>query len=322
MGKTYHSGADSESSGNLPPQYSWNNALRIIKEIAAGVKTATVVFDEKHTHDLHTRWEKDPVGFFSILDQIHEKFMQTNWDAVRDIARYIQWHINKTTPQTSLSPFILSFLCSSSSSSSSSSPSNITPPSRGINSPPEVLCDSAGNSSNNGVQCTSFDNQSFSNEMRLCANIESNLNDNVPSLYETPLWDDIVNFILPHIEMSLTQSVGILIKFGEMHKSDLKQLLDINPDEFWWILDRIHEKLKSSDWSCVTDDAHFIQECIRNVATQKYGIFDSGSSLFPPFSSSSVGMAPFHDNEYTDELSPFMQELIVAMHEEKMTNSH
>lgn len=323
--KSHYPNVDCETPGGLPPQYSWSNAQHIINEIAASVKTATVVFDEKHTHDLRVRWEKDPMAFFSILDQIHEKFMQTNWDAVRDIARYIQWHINKTTPQSSLSPFILSFLCSpfSSSSPSSSSPSVTTSSSSShdISLPFGALCDNSApntNDTGSGSQCVNVEPQNNS-EMRCGANGESTADTNTSSINEGPiLWDNVVDFILPHIEMSLTQSVGTLIKFSEMHKSDLKQLLEIKRGGFWWILDQIHEKLKSSKWSCVTDDAHFIQNCIRDVATRKYGVVDSGSSTLSSFSSS---LSSVVDNECTDKLSPFMQELIAAMHE-KATNAH
>ena len=340
--------ADTDTQGRVPWQYSWRNALRVINEIADSVKSVRITFDDKHTHDLRTRWEQDPVSFFSILDQIHEKFLQTNWDAVRDIARYIQSLINKTVPQPSLSPFIVTFLCSATATTStaiastvhSSSPSSS---SRDTSPQPALSYDLGMMGMNALPQVTAAPMMSngraprylgYEPHLSLGSSFCGNEN-NLSVVNESSLWNRVASFILPHVEMSLTQSAGRLIKFNEAHKNDLKQLLEIDPDGFWWILDRTHNTLKTSDWSCVTDVAHYIQACIRSIAAKKYGVTDgrsgsssSSTSLFPSPSACAPAAAPasaavlFPSNaDETTMLSPFMQELIAAMCDEKIVGS-
>lgn len=191
----------------------------------------------------------------------------------------------------------------------------------GGGSPAGVLGDTPRNAGQSKVS-------NFGCEVRCDVNGDENpLYDNCEDVVdnddEVPSWNDVANFVLPHIEMSLSQSVGMSIKFSEMHKNDLEQLFKIERDSFWWILDKIHEKLKFSDWSRVTDDAHFIQNCIRNVATQKYGVVDNNSSIASNSAlGTGVSIPSANETEFSDDLSPFMQELIVALHDEKAANIH
>jgi hypothetical protein len=90
--------------------HSWRAALLALDAIearlAATGPSRAVRFDEKHKHHLRTRWEQDPKGFFSVLDQIQERLMQSNWDSIRDVARYIQSLVNRFEPQSVLSKFM------------------------------------------------------------------------------------------------------------------------------------------------------------------------------------------------------------------------
>lgn len=82
----------------------------IESRLAATASSRQVRFDEKHKHHLRTRYEQDPKGFFSVLDQIQERLMQSNWESIRDIARYIQSLVNRFEPQSVLSKFMQSFI--------------------------------------------------------------------------------------------------------------------------------------------------------------------------------------------------------------------
>lgn len=93
--------------------YTWRAALLIFDEIERklnGSNKRCICFDDKHKQNLRKKWEEDPKGFFSIIDQIFEKLVQTNWNAVRDEARYVQSLIAKFVPQTVVSRLIQSYI--------------------------------------------------------------------------------------------------------------------------------------------------------------------------------------------------------------------
>ena len=93
--------------------YSWRAALEALGAIQERVYQhcrREIAFDDKHKHHLFLRWEQDPKGFFSVLDQIQERLVQTNWDAVRDAGRYIQSLVNRFEPQSVLSKFMQTFI--------------------------------------------------------------------------------------------------------------------------------------------------------------------------------------------------------------------
>ena len=93
--------------------YTWRAALLIFDEIERVVNVSNkrrICFDEKHKQNLRARWEKDPRGFFSIIDQIFEKLVQTNWDTVRDEARYVQSLVARFEPQTVVSRLVQSYV--------------------------------------------------------------------------------------------------------------------------------------------------------------------------------------------------------------------
>ena len=93
--------------------YSWRAALAALEAIQERVyqrKGCEIAFDDKHKHHLFLRWEQDPKGFFSVLDQIQERLMQTSWDTVRDAGRYIQSLVNRFEPQSVLSKFMQTFI--------------------------------------------------------------------------------------------------------------------------------------------------------------------------------------------------------------------
>lgn len=93
--------------------YTWRAALLIFDEIEKklnGSNKKCICFDEKHKQNLRKKWEENPKGFFSIIDQIFEKLIQTNWNAVRDEARYVQSLIAKFVPQTVVSRLIQSYI--------------------------------------------------------------------------------------------------------------------------------------------------------------------------------------------------------------------
>ena len=114
-------------SPSLPPQqqqqqqkyqdhfpYTWAAAVRAINEIEAQVKSEyksiDCVFEEKHKEAMRARWEADPKSFFSVLDQMHTKFSQVNWDAVTTKSRFVGTIIAKYEPQSVLSKFIQKFI--------------------------------------------------------------------------------------------------------------------------------------------------------------------------------------------------------------------
>lgn len=93
--------------------YSWRAALEAMGAIQERVYQhcgREIAFDDKHKHHLFARWEQDPKGFFSVLDQIQERLVQTNWEAVRDDGRYIQSLVNRFEPQSVLSKFMQTFI--------------------------------------------------------------------------------------------------------------------------------------------------------------------------------------------------------------------
>ena len=69
-----------------------------------------VVFEECHRAALRARWEADPKGFFSVLDQINTKFSLINWNTVTTKTKYINSIIAKYEPQSVLSRFIQKFI--------------------------------------------------------------------------------------------------------------------------------------------------------------------------------------------------------------------
>ena len=94
--------------------YSWNNAQSAINEIERRImdnfSSVDIVFEDCHRDVMRARWEADPKGFFSILDQINTKFSQINWDTVTTKTKYINSIISKYEPQSVLSRFIQKFI--------------------------------------------------------------------------------------------------------------------------------------------------------------------------------------------------------------------
>lgn len=111
-----NNGNNGNVNGVKQPQfvYTWNNALSAISEIESQVKmnfsSVDVVFEDCHRATMRARWEADPKGFFSVLDQIHTKFCQINWDTVTTKTKYINSIITKYEPQSVLSKFIQKFI--------------------------------------------------------------------------------------------------------------------------------------------------------------------------------------------------------------------
>lgn len=93
--------------------YTWRAAeaaMRAVEERLREQAGRAIVFDEKHRRALLGKWEQDAKGFFSVLDQVQERLLQSNWDTVRDVGGYIQSLICRFEPQPIVSKFIQSFV--------------------------------------------------------------------------------------------------------------------------------------------------------------------------------------------------------------------
>lgn len=53
---------------------------------------------------------KDAEHILSVIDQVHERMMQANWETIRDKARFIQSLLHKYQPRLWLSDFMFSVL--------------------------------------------------------------------------------------------------------------------------------------------------------------------------------------------------------------------
>ena len=90
--------------------YTWEAAERIAElvneEITAKVGRE-IRLDRKHMGGLHAIYERDPLGFWSVFDQIQDKMMKSDWTEVRNDARFIQSFMNKYEPtDVLLTPFM------------------------------------------------------------------------------------------------------------------------------------------------------------------------------------------------------------------------
>jgi hypothetical protein len=81
--------------------YTWAAALGVMEVIGQRITSAVgrrVGFDDKHRMHLRARYDADPLGFWSVLDQIQDRMMAADWTGVRNDARFIQSFINKFEP--------------------------------------------------------------------------------------------------------------------------------------------------------------------------------------------------------------------------------
>lgn len=71
-----------------------------------------VKFDEKHKIHMKQRYDRDPVGFWSVLDQVQDRMTHSDWSNVRDDGRFIQSFITKSEPHAplSLTPYLYEIL--------------------------------------------------------------------------------------------------------------------------------------------------------------------------------------------------------------------
>jgi len=68
--------------------------------------------------------------------------------------------------------------------------------------------------------------------------------------------------IIPAVEEHTSICVGRTVRFDDKHKYHMKQRYERNVLSFWSVFDQVQERMSSSDWSTVRDDARFIQSFI------------------------------------------------------------
>lgn len=94
----------------------WESVLSIvfpaIEERATKTVRRVVKFDEKHKIHMKQRYDRDLVGFWSVLDQVQERMTHSDWSNIHDDGRFIQSFITKSEPHTplALSPFLYEIL--------------------------------------------------------------------------------------------------------------------------------------------------------------------------------------------------------------------
>jgi len=200
---------DEKSDPHYP--YTWRAAeaaMLAVEHRLLEKSGREIVFDDKHRSALLCKWEQDPKGFFSVLDQVQERLMQSKWETVRDVGGYIQSLIGRFEPQPIVSKFIQSFVMT-----------------------PEVAAETAA------------------------------LEAESSEIVAIP-WSAIFDKIIPAVEEHTSICVGRTVRFDDKHKYHMKQRYDRNILSFWSVFDQVQERMASSDWSTVRDDARFIQSFI------------------------------------------------------------
>lgn len=71
-----------------------------------------VKFDDKHKIHMKQRYDRDIVGFWSVLDQVQDRMTHSDWSNIRDDGRFIQSFITKSEPHMplTLTPYLYEIL--------------------------------------------------------------------------------------------------------------------------------------------------------------------------------------------------------------------
>ena len=291
--------------------YTWEAAKEVIDKISSRLRekgSSAVSFDDKHLQWLHTRYTDDPLGFWSVLDQIQQRLMDVNWREVQKPSGYIQKILKGSfTPSNNmLSDFMAAAIPTHSlvpyghpptflrtegidtfspqpstvgilaqSSSSSGSPLKYS----GNGSHPAASGSTEqhkGNSSKLNGGDGSYNGrrvQPPAGQQQQKQALAQQLGAGVTMATVDPEANypycwRAVLEAIDAIQKKLYDKFERSIVFDEKHKQDLFARWMADPKGFFSVLDQIQERLYQTNWDTVRDDGRYIQSLIAKFDPQ------------------------------------------------------
>jgi hypothetical protein len=219
-------------SYDLESIYTWSLAEQVMDQLGthiSGMLGRRVVFDGMHRDTLRTKYHEDPLGFWSILDQIQDKMIKSDWSLVRNEAKFIQSWIGHFGPSdASLSNFMASLL-----------PPHPSVP-HGV--PPHVVARRLA-------------------PMPIPRMPPPPVSSRPAGLGPMIPWESMFT-ALQAVEDNASRILGFRVVFDEKHQESLRERYAVDPTGFLSVLDQIHELLIRADWSTIRDKSRFIQSLI------------------------------------------------------------
>lgn len=237
-------------NGNAPDKhlpFTWDSVLLVLHEIEVSVQTSigqTIHFDEKHKTHLRHHWNKNPSGIYSILDQVHERLLQSDWKTIRDSRRFIQSLVNRYQPRSGLSEFMRLVI-----------PQEILPALDLVVPKLEMIPQQPSIAPNTSAFEPKETVMNYSQVQLGTINLRG-----IP-------WERVI-IIIVEVERKLQLIVGRPIQFDEKHRMHLKQYYARDPVGFWNLIDQIHNRVLHSDWRNIRNDGRYIQSLITNFHPQ------------------------------------------------------
>eukprot|EP00727_Mastigamoeba_balamuthi_P008171 m51a1_g3975 hypothetical protein (553) ;mRNA; r:429204-431865 len=209
-----------------------------VLQMPSAVVGRRIELDSKHRDALRRRYERDRLGFWSVLDQIQDRMVQSDWTDVRNDARFVQSWLGRFDPvEQGLSDFMSSLL----------------PPHPALQTGmPPHLAAAHGNTPRE-PQLQLLLQQQQQQQLQLPVETREQRGREIT-------WE-FVKYVLRAIERRVARQCSYDLTFDQKHMHSLRELYDQERDKAKFVadLDVIQETLIKAEWATIRDPGRYVQ---------------------------------------------------------------